>query len=507
MKLFTTQEIKSILNETLKNEGLTIADYIERSALGIAAEIKRRWKIDKRIFIYAGPYENGALSLATAKVLHKEGYQINIILFNVPSDPINEECRRQRDQLLNSGFLRENLKEIVKDYRRPEITEQDLIIDGIFGSELNRSLEAAYTLIIEQINSMGAEVISLDVPSGMSGDFNPKLVPKKCIKSNLTLSIQFPHLVFFLPGSQYNISEWKVIDIGLSTKAANTASFKYLLIGRREVTRTLPERNPYSSKADYGTGIIYAGSYGMIGAAVMAALGALRSGIGKLTVSTPICGFPIVQSSVPEALYKYTENKDVISRINPRHNYDSVAIGPGISTHEVTVNALEEFLSGYQRPVILDADALNCIARKPVLLNKLAPMSILTPHAGEFDRLFGEHANGDSRILKSIEMSRTYNIIIILKGHHTVITLPDGKIMINSTGTPALATPGSGDVLTGILTSMLAQLKDPVLSAMTGVYLHGRAGELAEEELGSYGVLASDISKFTAKAIKEILDS
>ena len=243
----------------------------------------------------------------------------------------------------------------------------------------------------------------------------------------------------------------------------------------------------------------------MMGAAVMAARGALKAGVGKLTVSSPLCGYNILQSSVPEALYQYIKSDAIINEIKPLHHYDSIAIGPGIGTDDATIAALEDFLAATSSPVILDADALNCIALKPAMLQTIPILSILTPHAGEFDRLFGPQPNSETRLAKAIEMASYYNVLIILKGRYTAVVRPDGKIYFNSSGTPAMATAGSGDVLTGILAALIAQGYPPEIASLTGVYIHGLAGEIAERSEGSYGVTASDIANATGKAIKEIM--
>lgn len=243
----------------------------------------------------------------------------------------------------------------------------------------------------------------------------------------------------------------------------------------------------------------------MLGAAVLAARGALRSGAGKVTVHSARCGHSVLQSSVPEALFQTDNNDLCITDMLPRHEYSAIAIGPGIGTNEATINALEAFLKSYDKPVILDADALNCIALKPTILNTVPVLSILTPHAGEFDRLFGPQPTPEARLRKAIEMAKFYNILIILKGRYTAVVRPDGKVYFNSSGCPAMATAGSGDVLTGVLLAMLAQGYPAEIASIIAVYIHGMAGEMAAAEQGEYGVTASDIADNIGKAIKEVM--
>ena len=255
--------------------------------------------------------------------------------------------------------------------------------------------------------------------------------------------------------------------------------------------------------------MIFAGSYGMMGAALLATRSALRSGCGKVTCHAPRCGYLVMQTAAPEALFETSPDDDVcITDIELRRDYNAVAIGPGIGTDDVTIDALEAFLkvaNANSRPVVLDADALNCIARRPAILNSLPILSVITPHAGEFDRLFGEQTSHEARILKAIEMSRYYNILILLKGHYSALIRPDGKVYFNSSGTPALATPGSGDVLTGVIAAFLAQGYKPEVSAIIAPFVHGMAGRLAEKVHGQFGTAASDVALNIGTAIMNIM--
>ncbi len=269
--------------------------------------------------------------------------------------------------------------------------------------------------------------------------------------------------------------------------------------------RRLRHRKEFASKADFGSAVLYAGSYGMMGAAVLAARGCLRAGVGKLTVTSPKCGYQILQTAVPEALYRHNRGELNIVEIHPDRDFSAFAAGPGMGTNEMTVKAIEDFLASINKPVVLDADALNCIALKPTILNTVPVLSILTPHAGEFDRLFGPQPTPEARLRKAIEMAKFYNILIILKGRYTAVVRPDGKVYFNSSGCPAMATAGSGDVLTGVLLAMLAQGYPAEIASIIAVYIHGMAGEMAAAEQGEYGVTASDIADNIGKAIKEVM--
>ncbi len=296
-----------------------------------------------------------------------------------------------------------------------------------------------------------------------------------------------------------------MLDIGLSERAIASSPANFCLVEKRDVHRRLRHRKEFASKADFGSAVLYAGSYGMMGAALLAARGAMRAGVGKLTVNAPKCGFDILQTGVPEALYRHNRGELNIVEIHPERDFSAIAVGPGIGTNELTVKALDDFLASINRPVVLDADALNCMAIKPSMLNNIPVLSIITPHAGEFDRLFGPQPSAEARLRKAVEMAKYYNILIILKGHYTAIVRPDGKVYFNSTGTPAMATAGSGDVLTGVLLSMLAQGYPAELASIIAVYIHGLAGEMAAAEHGEYGVTAGDIAANIGRAIRETM--
>lgn len=504
MKLFTTEEIRAIDRYTIEQEGVPSLELIERVAEGVADEISSRWRSNKPTMVFAGPGNNGADALGTARLLFERGFRPEVYLFNIGGDKLSADCAASRDRML--AEVPDIAFHEVKDrFSMPKITTNHLVIDGLFGSGLREELQGGFKSLVQYINDENATVVSIDLPSGMFGDWNPQIVNRNTIHATLTIAIQFPRISFFIPDNAELIGEWKVIDIGLSEKAMATSPANFCLVEMRDVHRRLRHRKEFSSKADFGSGILYAGSYGMMGAAILAARGALRSGVGKITVNAPKCGYQIMQSSVPEALFRHNRGEINIVDIHPERDFSAIAVGPGIGTNELTVKAVEDFLASINQPVILDADALNCIALKPSILNTIPVLSILTPHAGEFDRLFGPQPSAEARLRKAIEMAKYYNILIILKGRYTAIVRPDGKVYFNSSGCPAMATAGSGDVLTGVLLSMLAQGYPAELASLIAVYVHGVAGEMAASEHGEYGVTAGDIANHIGKAIREIM--
>ncbi len=505
MKLFTTQQLNDIARYTIEHDKISIIDFVERVAEGVAFEIEARWRPGKPVVVFAGCEDNGAQALAVARILSEHGYKPEVYLINVGGNALNTTCKAYRDALLalDTDIY---FNEIVKEFSIPRLSSNHLVIDGLFGPGIKEGLKGGYRTLVQYINDSGATVVSIDVPSGMFGDSNPFAVNRDIIHADLTLAIQFPRIAFFNPDNAELVGEWKIIDIGMNETSIRNTQARHHLIEADEIKSLLKSRPLHCSKADFGAGLLIAGSYGMMGAAVLGARGAIRSGIGKLTVQSPKCGYQIMQSSVPDVLYQYNKGEYYITQLEVDKPFDAVAIGPGIGTNDATLQALENFLLARTSPVILDADALNCIARKPTLLNSVPVLSIITPHIGEFDRLFGQHTSAEMRLQKAVEMARFYNIIIVLKGHYTATVRPDGVVCFNSSGTPAMATAGSGDVLTGIILSLVAQGYKPEQASMMGVYIHGIAGELAAREHGEYGVTASDIANSVGRAILTIMN-
>jgi hydroxyethylthiazole kinase-like uncharacterized protein yjeF len=268
------------------------------------------------------------------------------------------------------------------------------------------------------------------------------------------------------------------------------------------VNKILKPRDPFTHKGNYGHACLVAGSYGMMGAAVLSARGCLRSGVGKLTCVIPKVGYAIMQTSVPEAMVKVC-GKKYIKDVNDLNNFDALGIGPGLGIHRSHTLLLERIFSEYKKAIVVDADALNIISENKKLLKSIPAESILTPHPKEFERLFGKSETDIERISLALQMSHYHNIFIVLKGHHTLIATPGGKAWINSTGNAGMATGGSGDVLTGILSGLLAQGYSSLETCLLGVYLHGLAGDFAAEKLSQNALIAGDIIDNLGNAFKQ----
>jgi len=504
MKIFNTENIRKIDRITIEEEGVSSQELIRRVAEGVAGEIIGRWSPSTPVVIFAGSGNNGADALVVGRLLLEAGFYPRILLFNFKGNSLSRDCDMAKRELLATGY--NGLMEIIDRAELPSLTPDHLVIDGLFGSGLRDPLDGGFMMLARNISESGATVISIDVPSGMFGEWNARVIGRNVVHATLTMAIQFPRLSFFLGDNAELVGKWKVIDIGLSNRAIMETPTKYFYVERDEVRAVLKPRKPFSSKSDYGHALLFAGCYGMAGAAVMAARGALRSGVGKLTVHSARAAFPVIQSQVPEALFSADRHENVISDMSARFNCSAIGVGPGIGTNDATRGAFETLVKSYKRPLVIDADALNAIAKNQTILDHIAPGSILTPHAGEFDRIFGTQTSDEGRLLKAVEVSHRYKLLIVLKGLYTATVRPDGKVFFNSSGTPAMATAGSGDVLTGIITSLLAQGYKPETASVAGVYIHGLAGEMAAETQGEYGTTAMDIASCVGRSVKAIME-
>jgi len=360
--------------------------------------------------------------------------------------------------------------------------------------------------VIKYINSVDSTIISIDIPSGMFGEDNTENNYNSIISADYTLSFQFPKLSFMFAENAQHLGEWEVLPIGLSGNAIRNTISPYTFSEKNEVAPLLKKRNKFDHKGTFGHGILVSGSYGKMGAAILGAAASLRTGIGLVTCHVPSCGVSTVQCAIPEAMVEPDKNEIHISVIGSTDSFSAVGIGPGMGTDPESQLALYGILKECKKPIIIDADALNILSLNKGWYSLIPEGAILTPHPKEFERLAGKSDNSFDRLNKQIEFSRDHKCIVILKGAHTSITTPEGKVFFNSTGNPGMATAGSGDVLTGILLSLLAQGYSPENAAISGVYLHGVAGDIAADEACYASIIASDIIKSLGKAFNKIRD-
>jgi NAD(P)H-hydrate epimerase len=500
MKFFSTSQIKELDCYTIEHEPIASIDLMERAADALYREFIGTFSSLQSVCIFAGPGNNGGDALAIARMLLKTGFSVEVFLIH--TGKLSADCESNKKRLVDA--FPTALTELNDIFKIPSIINETIIVDGLFGSGLSRPLTGIFAEAVNWINKTDCTVISIDIPSGLQGEDNPDLsVP--IIKADITLSLQFPKLAFFMAENAPFVVDFKVININLHPKAIEETESSLYFLEEKEIKSLLKPRPKFSHKGTFGHALIVAGSKGMGGSSVLSAKAALRVGAGLVTVHGPECNLAIVQTAIPEAIFQSDIKTDFISEVENVEKYNAIAIGPGIGTESETKESVGKFLKKLNKPCVIDADALNIIGQHKNLLQFVPKNSIITPHPKEFERIFGESKTSYERMLKTQENAKLHKIIIVLKGAHTLIATPNGGLFFNSTGNSGMATAGSGDVLTGILVGLLAQGYTPEDTAKLGVFLHGRAGDLALENESTESLIAGDIISNLGKAFKSLI--
>lgn len=501
MKIFKTSQIRELDNYTIEHEPIFSIDLMERAATRFIESFKKEVPSTQRIFVFAGPGNNGGDALAISRLLLQESYQVEIFLFNIQNN-LSADCKTNKAQLLSLPDV--PFSEIIDSFSPPKINKGDIVIDGLFGSGLNKPLTGGFASVIKYINQSEAKIYSIDIPSGLFGEDNTHNTEDTIIKAYKTFTFQTPKLSFFFPENEVYTGEWEVIDIELHPNGINKMHSSYFYTEEDDIQSQLLTRSKFAHKGNFGHALLIAGSYGKMGAAVLAAKACMRSGVGLLTTHLPNSGNLVMQSSFPEVMVEADKERNHISNTPDIESYSAIGVGPGIGLHTDTLHALQLLLEQSQKPLVLDADALNLIAQNKDLLEKIPINSILTPHPKEFDRIAGNSNSSYERLQKAIHLAHKIHCYIVLKGAYTAICTPDKTCHFNSTGNPGMATAGSGDTLTGIILGLLAQSYTPFNAALIGVYLHGLAGDIAERNNSQESLIASDIIDNIGSAFKKI---
>lgn len=498
MKILSADEIRLWDQYTIQHEPIASIDLMERAAAKCVEWMEKNISPPTGYNIFCGKGNNGGDGLAIARILAKKKNSIKVHILEFGQKG-TEDFRTNLAWLKEYAEVSICLIKTEKDFRA--IGSGEIIIDALFGSGLNRKLEGVTAKLVAYINAAHCKTISIDIPSGMLADRSSK--GNIIIKADHTLSFQCMKPAFFVAENEEYTGDIHILDIGLHEGFYQSATGVYDLADENLILSVHKPRKRFAHKGNFGHGLLVAGSYGKIGAAVLAARACMKSGIGLLSCHIPKCGYDIMQTSVPEAMVLTDMNLSFSTKMEDDFTkYEAIGIGPGIGTAPETKMLLREIFDAYRHPIVIDADALNIMAAQKDLLKMIPAGSLLTPHPKEFERLFGESANDFERIQLALQKAKELNVIIILKGHHTFIAAPGGKArpaeevgrgFYNPTGNAGMATGGSGDVLTGVLTGLLAQRYSSVESAILGVYLHGMAGDIAAEKFSMEAMVAGDI--------------
>ena len=501
MKLFTAAQIRLWDQFTQTQEPVSSIDLMERAAQLCAEEIVTRFT-DHSLVIFCGTGNNGGDGLALARILRQHGFPIRVFICGNPLEGSSDF--RTTYSLLNqvSDTIPEMLSE---ESAFPSINEQEIVLDAILGTGINRPVEGWIAALFGNLNASKSKVVSIDLPSGLQPDL---LEPQSgaVIHAHHTLTFQQPKLAFLFEENAAYCGDITVLDIGLHVDFLSIEQSDFHSLTAPEAAEWIPPRNFFGHKKTFGHVQVIAGSYGKMGAAVLSAQAALRGGAGLVTASIPKCGYSILQTAAPEVMCTIDAGMEALASTMPIAGISALAIGPGIGTAPETSLMVRRILQEVQVPIVLDADALNILGSRE-LLDKIPKHSILTPHPLEFDRLFGAHTDSFTRLHTLREMAVKYEVTIVLKGAHTRIATPYGQLWFNFTGNAGMATAGSGDVLTGIIAALLARGMNQDQAAISGVFLHGLSGDIAANEWSDENLIASDLIQSLPAAMREIRES
>lgn len=497
MKVLSALQIRQADAYTIAEEQITPDALMERAAQAFVTWFHNKFSTPAgRILICCGPGNNGGDGLAIARLLSGKGHDITVWIV-AASDRFSPDFRLNQERLPGGVVV----KAIAAQADIRPATGQDFILDALFGTGLSRPVSGLYAAVIEQMNASPATRIAIDIPSGLFTDA-PSPAGAPIVRAQYTLSFELPKLAFLLPQNGAFVGTWYVAPIGLSQAFLAKTATDQVIIDPDLIAGLLKPRLKFSHKGTYGHALLLAGSYGKMGAAVLAARACLRSGVGLLTVHCPGAGYNILQTSVPEAMTLTDAGERHLTRLPDLKPYQAIGAGPGLGKAPATRQLIRDLIQSAPAPLVFDADALNLIAEAG-WLPALPAQTILTPHPKEFERLAGKADHDFHRLEQLRQLCRAHQCYIVLKGSHTCIGTPEGTLYFNSTGNPGMATGGTGDVLTGIITGLVAQQYTALEACLLGVYIHGLAGDLAKADQGEVALIASDVIQHLGAAFEQ----
>ncbi len=505
MKILTCTQIRELDKYTIEHEPIKSIDLMERAAKALTRAITSVWGSGTEVVVFAGPGNNGGDALAVARMMAEQGYPACVYLFNV-QNKLSADCNTNKGRIEQCKDIKKFV-EVTDEFDPPVLSANTLVIDGLFGSGLNKPLAGGFASLVKYINQSECKVASIDIPSGLMAENNSYNARTNIIQADYTFTLQQKKLSFLFAENQMFIGKLQVLDIRLSVEGLNNIDAEYTMTEESDIRALLRQRNDFWHKGTAGSALLVVGKYGMAGASVLAAKACLRVGAGKVTVHVPQCNNDILQISVPEAMVSHDPDDKIFSEAVASDDFNAMGIGPGLGTNEATAIALISQIRRTQTPIVIDADGLNILATHRAWLQQLPADTILTPHPAEFERLAGARFNDTyERLEKAVDMAKTMHLYIIVKDHFSALCMPNGKVIFNSTGNSGMATAGSGDVLTGIITGLLARGYCQKDACTIGMFLHGLAGDIAAEELGKECLMASDIINYLPKAFRKIED-
>jgi ADP-dependent NAD(P)H-hydrate dehydratase / NAD(P)H-hydrate epimerase len=498
MKILSAAQTREADAQTIREEGIAAVDLMERAGRAFAGWFENKFTPERPVYVFCGPGNNGGDGLVVARLLHQRLYDVQVYL-------VIEGGNTSEDFQINHGRLPHEVPPQTISSREglPAIPAQVCVIDALFGTGLTRPVTGLFAEVINHLNESSASITAIDIPSGLYTD---KQTPDDgaVVQANYTVSFELPKLAFFLPQHERYVGDWHVVSIGLSPAYIAEADTSFHYTTQEEVQRLLNPRTKFSHKGTYGHALLICGGFGKVGAAVLAARACLRSGVGLLSVQVPSIGYDVLQTAVPEAMLLPDQHRKHVSKLPEQiDKHNVIGIGPGIGTERMTKTLLGQLLATSDKPLVIDADAINLIASSDKLKAQLPKDKVIfTPHPKEFERLVCESKNEYERLEELREFCRVYGCYMVLKGSHSAIATPVGDIFFNTTGNAGMATGGTGDVLTGIITALVAQQYSLQDACLLGVYVHGLAGDLAKAAVGEISLVASDVIEHLPQAFQ-----
>lgn len=500
MKILSAGEIRAWDQYTIDHEPVSSLQLMERAAASCFDWLTAAFPYAPSYTIFCGKGNNGGDGLAIGRMLLEREIPVSVYILEFGHKG-TEDFQANLALLHQTPGASVNYIQTTANFH--PFAKETVIIDALFGTGLNRKLDGVTASLVEYINQSNCTVVSIDIPSGLFTDTSSMGNP--AVEANHTLSFQCYKPALLVAENGEMIGNVHILDIGLHQGFLQEIKSDYELTDDETIHSIYRPRNPFAHKGHFGHALIVAGSHGKYGAAVLATKACLRSGAGLVTAHIPKDALSVLQTAVPEAMVMTDIFPDYVTKVNEDlSKFKAIGTGPGLGQQEETVEMLRDLLDSYNKPLVLDADALNILAVNPDMLQLIPSGSILTPHPKEFERLFGKSENEFDRLQLALQKAKLLSAVIVLKGHHTFIATPEGKGYFNNTGNAGMAKGGSGDVLTGVLTGLLAQNYSPAQAAVLGVYIHGLAGEMASAAFGMESVLAGDMIQFTGQAFLRI---
>jgi len=500
MKIFSKEQIYEGDKLTTEKQQIASTDLMERAGTLIFKWMHLRMQgAQVPIHVFCGIGNNGGDGLVLARHLILDGYNVNTYIINC-SDKRSKDFLINYDRIKNVTKTWPTLLSCKEDF--PEIHPDDIIVDAVFGIGLNRPVDDWVKALFMYFRATKAYTLSIDIPSGLHTD-EAVVDEDAVVWAGYTLSFATPKLVFFLPETAKYTIQWEVLDIGLDQEFLFTTITEAELIGKHEVLPMYKPREKFSHKGQFGHSLILGGSYGKIGAVTLASRAALSAGAGLVSVFVPKCGYIPLQTSFPEAMVITDADEEKITSINFDIKPTVIGFGIGLGTDAKTIKAFETFLKTNKTPLVIDADGINILSKKKALLKSLPESTVFTPHPKELERLIGKWKNDFDKLKKVKAFSKKYHAIVVIKGANTITVFQD-KLYVNTTGNPGLATAGSGDVLTGVITGLISQGYSPLIATVFGIYLHGKSADIAVEDFGYQSLIASHVIDYLGEAFIDL---